>query len=1178
MKKCALWYVLLVGLLAIPPYAIAQPVPEPVFGASLNEAFPPRAFVEYRGQVVALGNYFPALYSVDQGRTWLSGPAGFPQASDFPNSAPGNISFHARQMAQEDNRVMVVSQFRYVHLSLDGGATWTLINTGLANNLEFVRGQIINGNLFIQHAGNPGYSVSRDDGATWVPVQPLANAQLVSLTLHRDTLFASVQSNATGTRIYTSTNDAQTWVGAQTGMTLQQANGARLHSIGGRLFALSLNAAGQFEWNGSRWATTTFFPQLGGEVSQSAGSTWYRVGTSVWRFNDVTLAWDAQPDLYANQPNPYATSFSVAATYLHPEFRLISVATAISPSFAERSRVVRADVASGEVAVTYAPALPTNTQVPSYPSAHLIRGERAFVYLSPAERFQAGANGAWQLRLPALGGTTELVQHLAETSNGLLASTSTGRILLFNADFSGPPTVIQTGLSNSSVAARDEIAFVATGNPVSALRRSTDGGRTFTPLTGLPTGARMARPQFYDDGILAGNLFSTDDGATWTVAFPFNLNIVAAHRSGDRFLIATTRGLFTRVGEGQPILVNQGGIDGNSDIQHLVANDRLAVFAVGRTLYYTTNYGQTIERLTTLEPSVNVIRSVSLVGTDLYVSDNNGLRKWNLSSLGAGFFVETLAPANLVAVDSSRNGVRSTLRGRVDSPQQDVSVYFEWRVVGAATISGRTESRVISAAAASQDIEFDFTGLPANFYGQVRIVGEAEGITIRGEWQLMFTPSYNFWRDISPAECGTCRFYDGIETATGRIVLASSNGIYTSDNLTRTWEYREGSPGGIYSLVRTVGDTLIGGTTGGSFYHSVDDGATWALIPQTGLPSLGGDQTIVRMTYSPTHHVLLAIYGMRQPATNNAVRLVRSGNGGRVWTVISDSVGLMNRLPLALAADPAGNLYLGTNSQATPNDEPNDPILRRSTDGGMTWEALLIRDGTVTQLPQRSSVEDLSVLGNDVYASVTDGFYQSREGGASFERVRSPSTRHFVALGPNEFLGARGFRGSDSFFFQESLAHYRADGVTLSVASGYRIDRRRVNRFVRFRENTVLALSNDAVYCWMCDGEGSTVSVPGVEPVFPEEARGAGVWLGANFPNPMRHATSIPFALAEASTVRLEVFNLLGQRVAVVLDDVFHPAGIHSVSLQAEQWPAGMYVYVMRAGSKTATGRMTVVR
>jgi hypothetical protein len=59
--------------------------------------------------------------------------------------------------------------------------------------------------------------------------------------------------------------------------------------------------------------------------------------------------------------------------------------------------------------------------------------------------------------------------------------------------------------------------------------------------------------------------------------------------------------------------------------------------------------------------------------------------------------------------------------------------------------------------------------------------------------------------------------------------------------------------------------------------------------------------------------------------------------------------------------------------------------------------------------------------------------------------------------------------------------------------------------------------------------------------------------------------------------VNLTIFNLLGQRIVVLVNQV-QPAGEHQYRFDAGGLPAGVYFYTLRAGSFTETKRMVLVR
>ncbi len=83
--------------------------------------------------------------------------------------------------------------------------------------------------------------------------------------------------------------------------------------------------------------------------------------------------------------------------------------------------------------------------------------------------------------------------------------------------------------------------------------------------------------------------------------------------------------------------------------------------------------------------------------------------------------------------------------------------------------------------------------------------------------------------------------------------------------------------------------------------------------------------------------------------------------------------------------------------------------------------------------------------------------------------------------------------------------------------------------------------------------------------------------LEQNYPNPFNPITAITFALPARSNVRLEVFNLLGQKVETLADGDF-PAGIHTVSWNANNAPSGIYFYRLSTDKTTITRKMLLMK
>ena len=84
--------------------------------------------------------------------------------------------------------------------------------------------------------------------------------------------------------------------------------------------------------------------------------------------------------------------------------------------------------------------------------------------------------------------------------------------------------------------------------------------------------------------------------------------------------------------------------------------------------------------------------------------------------------------------------------------------------------------------------------------------------------------------------------------------------------------------------------------------------------------------------------------------------------------------------------------------------------------------------------------------------------------------------------------------------------------------------------------------------------------------------------LNQNYPNPFNPSSTIQFGIPEASNVRLEVFNLLGQKVSTLVAGDKMQAGWHSVQFDAGNLASGVYIYRIEAGNFVQTKRMMLIK
>jgi len=83
--------------------------------------------------------------------------------------------------------------------------------------------------------------------------------------------------------------------------------------------------------------------------------------------------------------------------------------------------------------------------------------------------------------------------------------------------------------------------------------------------------------------------------------------------------------------------------------------------------------------------------------------------------------------------------------------------------------------------------------------------------------------------------------------------------------------------------------------------------------------------------------------------------------------------------------------------------------------------------------------------------------------------------------------------------------------------------------------------------------------------------------LDQNYPNPFNPSTVIQFGLPKAAEVRIDVFNVLGKRVRVLVNKPFQP-GFHEVNFDATSLSSGLYIYRIQAENFIQTKKMLLIK
>lgn len=83
--------------------------------------------------------------------------------------------------------------------------------------------------------------------------------------------------------------------------------------------------------------------------------------------------------------------------------------------------------------------------------------------------------------------------------------------------------------------------------------------------------------------------------------------------------------------------------------------------------------------------------------------------------------------------------------------------------------------------------------------------------------------------------------------------------------------------------------------------------------------------------------------------------------------------------------------------------------------------------------------------------------------------------------------------------------------------------------------------------------------------------------LHQNYPNPFNPSTKIKFALPEKANVKLSIYNLLGEKVAELVNGEL-TAGYHEVEFLAKAIPSGVYFYELHAGAFREVKKMILLK
>jgi hypothetical protein len=329
-------------------------------------------------------------------------------------------------------------------------------------------------------------------------------------------------------------------------------------------------------------------------------------------------------------------------------------------------------------------------------------------------------------------------------------------------------------------------------------------------------------------------------------------------------------------------------------------------------------------------------------------------------------------------------------------------------------------------------------------------------------------------------------------------------------------------------------------------YRSVDGGYQWDEL-------LSGSFKINDFSVYDLNPNFIYATGL----DSNVMVVFRTENGGENWTrYYFDGIKLGGR---SIALDPLDHNTAFAVGMHEDNGIPVNVVIR-TTDGGLDW--VEIWRESLKAFVNEIAVDSASR--GRIYAGTLDGVYISTDYGDSW-------------IEPVDTIPSDG----------DIIINYQSPNVVYTIGDGkiyrshdYGVSWERVDRNLDF--NGAICLNYDprdkTIYIGTGGGgiyEGEWIQTgidDGYNPGIP-----AAFELHRNYPNPFNIATAIPYRLPSAAAVKLEVFDLLGRRVATLIYG-FQQPGNKNVVWNADGHASGMYFYRLTVDGHSAARPMMLLK
>lgn len=402
---------------------------------------------------------------------------------------------------------------------------------------------------------------------------------------------------------------------------------------------------------------------------------------------------------------------------------------------------------------------------------------------------------------------------------------------------------------------------------------------------------------------------------------------------------------------------------------------------------------------------------------------------------------------------------------------------------------------------------------------------------------------------------------------------ASDGIIYNSKNNGLRWDKVDTLSAGVCTL-STIDGNLFAGTYGGGAYLSTDNGVSWNVI-NTGLKNSKINAVAVKDS---------VIF-----AGTMAVGIYRSTNNGKKWSQVNEGLTSLDVVGLAVSDS---NLFAGVTGGG----------VFKSTNNGDNWSKV---GSQVTGLWNTFA---LAAIDTNLFAgTLGPGVYRSGDNGSNWTLVNNGLTNTGIsALTASDSNLFAGTYGGGVFLTTDLGANWVSRGLTdyyiiALAASGTNL----FANTLKANTNTIeyyIFVSTDNGETWTkVDSSASNKSILSLaanssnlyagsgmgvvyQPVSkitsvknPEATLPTAFNLYQNYPNPFNPSTTIIYEIPNESKVKLVIYNILGKKVAELVND-FQKPGKYSVKWNAKGFASGVYIYQIKSNEFTQSKKLLLLK